>query len=106
MKTYIQAHGFDVWETIVDGYKTPTTIMTDRDGKKLNENNSKAKNVILNGLDHLVYVKVMHCYSAKDIWDKLQNIYKGDAKVKGAKLQTYRGQFEQLKMKEDEDITT
>jgi hypothetical protein len=39
------------------------------------------------------------------IWDKPQNVYEGDAKVKGAKLQTYRGQFEQLKMKEDEDIT-
>jgi hypothetical protein len=48
----------------------------------------------------------MHCDNAKDIWDKLQNIYEGDAKVKGAKLQTYRGQFEQLKMKEDEDIAT
>jgi hypothetical protein len=45
----------------------------------------------------------MHCDSAKDIWDKLQNVYKGDAKVKGDKLQTYRGKFE-LKMKEDEDI--
>jgi hypothetical protein len=42
---------------------------------------------------------------AKEIWDKLQNIYEGDTKVKEAKLQTYRGQFEQLKMKEDEDIT-
>ena len=48
----------------------------------------------------------MHHDSAKDIWDKLQNIYKGDAKVKGAKIQNYRGQFEQLKMKEDEDIAT
>jgi uncharacterized lipoprotein YehR (DUF1307 family) len=53
-----------------------------------------------------VYVKVMHCDSAKEIWDKLQNVYEGDAKVKEAKLQTYRGQFEQLKMKEDEDIAT
>jgi hypothetical protein len=41
---------------------------------------------------------------AKDIWDKLQNIYEGDTKVKGAKLQTLRAKFEQLKMKEDEDI--
>jgi hypothetical protein len=39
----------------------------------------------------------MHCDSTKDIWDKLQNFYKGDAKVKGAKLQAYIGQFEQLK---------
>jgi hypothetical protein len=46
----------------------------------------------------------MHCDSTKEIWDKLQNVYEGDAKVKGAKLQTYRSQFEQLKMKEDEDI--
>jgi hypothetical protein len=36
--------------------------------------------------------------------DKLQNIYEGDAKVKGDKLQIFRANFEQLKMKEDEDI--
>ena len=46
----------------------------------------------------------MHCTSTKEIWDKLMNVYKGDGKVKGAKLQTYRRQFEHLTMKEDEDI--
>jgi hypothetical protein len=46
----------------------------------------------------------MHCSSTKDIWDKLQNVYEGDTKFKETKLQTYRGQFEQLKMKEDENI--
>jgi hypothetical protein len=43
----------------------------------------------------------VRCDSTKDIWDKLQNIYEGYAKVKGAKLKTYRGQFEKLNMKED-----
>ena len=38
------------------------------------------------------------------MWDKLQTTYEGDHKVKEAKLQTYRGQFEQLRMNEDEDI--
>jgi hypothetical protein len=57
-------------------------------------------------MDSSLYVKVMHCDSTKDLWDKLQNVYKGYAKVKGAKIQTYRGEFEQLKMKEDEDIET
>jgi hypothetical protein len=104
MKTYVQAHGFDVWKSVVDGYKEPATPPTDNDGKKLSQNNSRAKNAILNGLVDSVYVKVMHCDSAKEIWDKLQNVYEGDAKVKEAKLQTYRGQFEQLKMKEDENI--
>jgi hypothetical protein len=60
----------------------------------------------LNGLSDTVFTKVAHCKSAKEIWDKLQNIYEGDTKVKAAKLQTYRGQFKQLKMKEDEDIAT
>jgi hypothetical protein len=46
----------------------------------------------------------MHWKNAKDLWDKLQNIYEGDAKVKGAKLQILREKFEQLKMKEDEYI--
>jgi hypothetical protein len=30
----------------------------------------------------------------------------GDAKVKGEKLQTFRSKFEQLKMKEDENIAS
>jgi hypothetical protein len=103
-KTFLQAHGFDVWQSVVDGYVAPTTPPTDKDGKKLSENNSKAKGTILSSLDDSVFVKVMHCKTTKDLWDKLQNIYEGDTKVKGAKLQTLRAKFEQLKMKEDEDI--
>jgi hypothetical protein len=71
---------------------------------KLSQNNSKEKNALLNGLSETVFTKVAHCKSAKEIWDNLQNIYEGDSKVKASKLQTYRGQFEQLNMKEDENI--
>jgi hypothetical protein len=60
----------------------------------------------MNGLGESIYTKFMHCKSAKEIWDKLQNIDEGYSKVKASKLQTYRGQFEQLKMKEDENIAT
>jgi hypothetical protein len=58
---------------------------------KLGENNSKSINALLNGLSDMVFTKVAHCKFAKEIWDKLQNIYEGDSKVKIAKLQTYRG---------------
>jgi hypothetical protein len=57
---------------------------------KLDQNNSKSTNALLNGLNEMIFTKVSHCKSAKEIWDKLQNIYKGDSKVKEAKLQTYR----------------
>ena len=48
----------------------------------------------------------MHCASAKEIWDKLNNVYEGNTKVKSAKLQLYRSQFESLKMEESGDIAT
>jgi hypothetical protein len=80
----------------------PTTPPTDKDGKKLNKNNSKDKGTILSSLDDSIFVKVMHCKTTKDIWDKLQNIYEGDTKFKGAKSQTLRTKFEKLNMKEDE----
>ena len=41
-----------------------------------------------------VFVKVMHYDSLNDLWDKLQNIYEGYAKVKGAKLQIFIAKFE------------
>jgi hypothetical protein len=106
MKAYIQAHGFQVWQSIVDGYIAPTVPPTSDKAVKLSENNSKAINALLNGLSDTIFTKVAHCNSAKEIWDKLRNIYEGDSKVKTIKLQTYRGHFKQLKMKEDEDITT
>lgn len=46
----------------------------------------------------------MHCTTAKDTWDKLQNIYERDTKVKESKLQNLRAQFGNLKIKEREKI--
>jgi hypothetical protein len=106
MRVFLMAQGFEVWNSVVNGYKAPTTPPTDANGRKLHESNSKAMNSILSGLLGSEFVKFMHCESAKDIWDKLKNIYEGDEKVKQAKLQTHRAQFEGLKMKEDEDIAT
>ena len=59
---------------------------------------------IHSGLIGSKFVKVMHYTSAKETWDKLKNVYEGDGKVKGAKIQTYIRQSEHLTMKEDEDI--
>ena len=48
----------------------------------------------------------MNYDTTKELWDKLNNVYKGDSKVQKAKLQTYRAQFEGLKMMEEENIAT
>jgi hypothetical protein len=104
MKTYIQAQGFEIWQSIVDGCTTPIITPTNDKTMKLGQNNSKATNALLNGLSETIFTKFSHCKSAKEILDKLRNIYEGDSKVKATKLQNYRGQFKQIKMKEDENI--
>ena len=79
MKTYIQAQGFEIWKSIVDGYTTRIVPPTNDKVVKLGENNSKATNTLLNGLSDMVFTNVAHCKSTKEIWDKLQNIYEGDS---------------------------
>ena len=91
MKTYIQEQGFEIWQSIVDGYTVPVVPPKNDKAVKLGQTNSKATNALVNGLSETVFTKVAHCKSAKEIWDKLRNIYEGDSKVKVAKLQTYRG---------------
>ena len=46
----------------------------------------------------------MNLEIAKEMWDKLIGSYEGNEKVNDAKLQTYRVQIEQLKMKEVETV--
>jgi hypothetical protein len=86
VKTCVHAQGFEVWKSVVDGYKEPAVPPTNDNGKKPNLNNSKATNALLNGLCDSVYTKAIHCNSTKEIWDKLQNIYEGISKVKATKL--------------------
>ena len=49
--------------------------------------------------------KVLTCTSAKQLWDKLETLYGGDSKVKKAKLQSFKVQYESLKMREQETIS-
>ena len=78
MKVFLQTQGVDIWQVVLNEYKVPTTIPIDATGKRLYESNSKAMYAILRGLAESEFVKVMHCPSAKKIWDKLKNIYEGD----------------------------
>ncbi|XP_043714575.1 uncharacterized protein LOC122662937 [Telopea speciosissima] len=104
MQIYVGSLGYDVWQSVVNGYTEPTTPLTDNEAKKAYGNNLRALNAIMLGLSKDVMAKVMDCNTAKKVWDRLKNIYKGDAKIKKAKLQIFRAQFESLKMTEEEDI--
>jgi hypothetical protein len=103
MRTYLMALGDDVWDVVETGYINPI-VLASKDDKLEFSFNSKGMNSILNGLAEAEFLKVMHLQTAKEMWDKLINSYEGNEKVKYAKLQTYRVQFEKLQMKEYETI--
>ena len=42
--------------------------------------------------------------SAFDMWEKLKEIYGGDDNVRRAKAKSLRGQFDQMRMREDENV--
>jgi hypothetical protein len=88
MRSYLTALGCDVWISMIKGYDVPKTAPSDTTVKKLWNDNSRVVNAILGGLENNVFFKVMHCKSAKEIFNKLQIIYEGDSKIKQAKLQT------------------
>jgi hypothetical protein len=103
MRTCLMALGADVWDVVEIGYIKPV-VLASKDDKLEFRFNAKGMNAILNGLAEAKFVKVMHLQTTKEIWDKLISSYEGNEKVKDAKLQTYRVQFEKLQMKEDETI--
>jgi hypothetical protein len=89
---------------VVDTGYVKTFVLDNKDDKLEFSFNAKAMNSILSGLAEAEFVKVMHLETAKEMWDKLISSYEGNEKVQDAKLHTYRVQFEQLKMKEDEIV--
>ncbi|GLJ17355.1 hypothetical protein SUGI_0301450 [Cryptomeria japonica] len=106
METYLISVDLNVWNIVTTKYTVPSIIPTGPDDKTKYELNVRAKHALLCGLTKDVFVKVMHCSSAYDIWKKLETIYQGDAKVKESKIITLKNQFESLRMKEDETVAS
>jgi hypothetical protein len=82
MRSYLMELGCDVLISLIKSYDVPKTSPSDTTAKKLCNDNSRVVNAILGGLENNVFVKVLHCKSEKEIWNKLQIIYEGDEKFK------------------------
>jgi hypothetical protein len=75
MRVFLQAQGFDIWNSVVSGYTAPKKPLKNATKKELKRNNKMAMDAILDGLSDSVKFKVGQCSSAKEIWDKLHNFY-------------------------------
>ena len=105
-KAYLQILGAKVWEIVEEGYQYPASIPTDATERKKYEVNAKAVNVLLGSMSEPEFAKVMQLNSVREMWDKIILSYEGDTKVKSAKLQTLRIEYENLKMHSDESIAS
>ena len=61
--------------------------------------------MIYQGMEENSFEKIADATSSKEVWEILQNSYKGVEKVKKVQLQMLCKEFEQLEMKEKELIS-
>ena len=96
--------GYSVWNMIHVKFLPSLNEVTDERMMKRHEYNAKAANALLSALSPQEYTRVMNLKSAKDIWDKLKSFHEGDLKVKEAKLQVHRSEYEALRMSSTENF--
>ena len=56
-------------------------------------------------LSYIEFDEVKDYKTAHEMWNKLKDIYGGGDNVRRSKVESLRGQFDQMKMREDENIT-
>ena len=57
---------------------------------------------IASALSYEEFDEIKDCKNSHEMWVKLKEIYGGDDNVRRAKEESLRGQFDQMKMREDE----
>jgi hypothetical protein len=74
MKTFLEAHGYDIWHSVVTRYNATRKPKTEAK-KELKKNKEKVIDFIWEGLPDMVREKVGNCSSDKELWDMLHDIY-------------------------------
>ncbi|KAL8555075.1 hypothetical protein ACS0TY_003030 [Phlomoides rotata] len=119
MRMYIKYNYEKAWRSILAGWTPPrttadadneTTIKRELDWttkeSTLASYNSKALNAIFTSVDTSMFKIISNCVSSKYAWDRLQEHCEGSESVRMTKLRILGTQFEKLKMKEGETISS
>eukprot|EP00253_Pinus_taeda_P024649 PITA_24649 len=102
----------DLWELVQDGFEEPADenefnrlTQAEKDLLKSNgKKDSKSLVFLYQAVDQSVFPRISAAKTSKKAWQTLKTAYQGMEKVKTTKLQLLRRDFENLKMKESDNI--
>jgi hypothetical protein len=102
MEAYIQAQGSLLWKKVTTPFQVPDQV---NDANRVNvENNSKARNLIIQGLGRSDFDRVVHHKSTFEVWKALCDYHEGSSTIKEVRQDMYKKDYMRFEMKPDESL--
>lgn len=103
MKTLLTRKG--LWNIVVTGYTEPAnwSVLNEAARKAKEEDQKKdslALSHIQSALAENLFPRIASCTNAFEAWKALKDAYQGNTQVKQVRLQTFKREFENLRMQE------
>ena len=115
MEDYLYNIDKDLWRFVQEGPVVIGTAATlggtqadiavnTNEERRKQDNDRKAKMELRYGLPTYIYTRVQSCKSAKEIWDKLKDLYQGTDKRKAGQMRTIVYDFSCFRQQEGESL--
>nr|KYP36116.1 hypothetical protein KK1_042794 [Cajanus cajan] len=100
----------DNWDVVENGHEEPVTTEGYTNAqlnalKVVRAKDKAALYLLYRAVDESGFEKITNAKSSKEAWDILEKEKKGDERVKQVRLQTLRGELENMRMKEPEGVS-
>lgn len=103
MKLHLSGIGDDVTHWLENEYVTPVDPLT-MDQMNEKRNHYSMMIYIASSLTNVEFDDVKNCTTAKHMWDKIKLVHGGDNNVRRAKVESLRGKYDDMRMKEGEHV--
>ncbi|GMI66347.1 hypothetical protein HRI_000304000 [Hibiscus trionum] len=100
----------EYWHVVESGITEPEQGVAMTDAQKteleaLKLKDLKAKNYLFQAIDRVTLETILCKDTSKQIWDSMKRKHQGNTRAKRAQLQSFRTEFENLRMKSNESVT-
>jgi len=92
------------WEVVEPEESTSATEPTAAEAAKLTTKDKKVKAHLLQCIPDDILMQVAKKKTGKEVWDSLKARFVGADRVRDARLQTLKSEFDAVEMKEDESL--